>query len=175
MTKVGYPELEAALLKAGLGVGAAELHGSLTGYLCAGQGGRAHELLTALALESDDAGMADDLHALLEPVAAGIAARLRAGEAVSPLLPGASLPVRVDAMVDWSRGFLGGLGLTGAAPASAHAAEVAVLLQDLGRIASMRLECDDDDENVQALEDVLDFIRGAVVRLHALLAPVGRA
>lgn len=170
MTTVAYPELNAALLKAKVGVAAAELHGSITGYLCAGWGGQAQELLAALALESDAA--AGELHALVDRVAADIAGSLRAGESVTPLLPQTSLAARTDAMVDWCRGFLGGVGLTGLTADPRHESEVRALLGDFGHIASTHLECDDDDE--EALGDVLDFIRAGVARLHALLAPVGR-
>lgn len=172
MTKIAYQELNAALLKAKVGVGANELHGSLTGYLCAGWGGSAHELLTALALESGDAAAADALHVLVDRVAADIAGDLRTGEPVTPLLPPGSLAIRADAMVDWSRGFLGGIGLTGVMAGPEHEPEVRALLGDFGHIASMHLECDDGDE--AALDDVLDFIRAGVARLHALLAPPER-
>lgn len=172
MTNIAYPELNAALLKAKVGVGASELHGSLAGYLCAGWGGSAHELLAALALESDAAEAADELHALVDRTAAGIAGDLRAGESVTPLLPPGTLVTRADAMVDWCRGFLGGVGLTGVTAEPKHEREARALLGDFGHIASMHLECDDDDED--ALDDVLDFIRTGVARLHALLAPAER-
>ncbi len=172
MTTATCAELNAALLKAKLGVAAPELHGSLTGYLCASWGGRAHELLMALALESDAAVDVDDLHARVDGLAVDIAGKLRAGEPVAPLLPEASLAVRADAMVDWCRGFLGGIGLTGVAADPQHQSEVGALLADFGHIASMHLESTDDDE--EALDDVLDFISTGVARLHALLAPVVR-
>lgn len=172
MTTVTCAELNAALLKAKLGVAAPELHGSLAGYLCAGRGGRAHELLTALALESDDAVALDDLHALVDSLAADIAGKLRVREPVALLLPEASLATRADAMVDWCRGFLGGIGLTGAIADPQHQPEVATLLADFGHIAAMHLESGDDDE--EALDDVLDFIGTGVARLHALLVPMVR-
>lgn len=172
MVKIAYPELNAALLGARVGVGATELHGSLTGYLCAGWGGQAHELLAALALESEDAAATDALHVLVDRVAVGIAGALRTREPVTPMLPPGTLATRADAMVDWCRGFLGGVGLTGVAAEPQHEPEVRTLLGDFGHIASMHLECDDDDE--EALDDVLDFIRTGVARLHALLAPAER-
>ena len=170
MTTVAYPELNAALLKAGVGVAAAELHGSIAGYLCAGWGGPARELLAALALESDAA--AGELHTLVDRAAAEIAGSVRAGEGATPLLPQAPLAARANAMVDWCRGFLGGIGLTGVTAGPQHESEVSALLGDFGHVASTHLECDDDDE--AALDDVLDFIRTGVARLHALLAPAGR-
>ena len=172
MATINYPALEAALAQAKLAASPAELHGSVTGYLCAGWGGRATELLAALALEPDDLPGAAALQAQVDGLAADIARTLRTGEGVEPLLPDGALSARANAMVDWCRGFLGGLGLTGVAPDAAHADEVRALLNDFGHIAAMHLECDDDDE--QSLDDVQDFIRAGVVRLHAMLAPVAR-
>ncbi|HEX5960615.1 MAG TPA: UPF0149 family protein [Rhodanobacteraceae bacterium] len=169
-----FAEWDAALAQAKLGVGPAELHGSVTGFLCAGRPGRAHELLAALALESevDNSGGSGALHALLERAAGEISARLRAGEQLDPLLPKGTLAARADAAVDWCRGFLGGLGLTGVLEERAGVPAVHELLHDFGQVAAAHLVCDDDDE--AALDDVLDFIRGGVVHLHAAFVPAGR-
>ena len=170
MQTPSYENLEAALARAKLAVSPADLHGSVTGYLCAGGHGRAHELLTALALEGDEAGAAAELHALLDALAGDISHRLQTGEPVAPLLPSGSLPARADAMVDWCRGFLGGLALKGDLAAAAKAPDVRELLEDFSQIAAMHLSCDDEDDEA-SLHDVLDFIRGGVARLHAALGP----
>lgn len=164
--------LDAGLQRAGLGISPADLHGSITGYLCAGGHGQAHELLTALALESDDAAASDELHALLDDVAIGISRDLQTGGSVTPLLPSGPLAARADAMVDWCRGFLGGLALTGDLAEAAKTPAVRELLDDFSRIAAMRLSCDNDDE--AALDDVLDFIRGGVWNLHGALVSARR-
>ncbi len=168
-----WADWNTAIGQAKLGITPAELHGSVTGYLCAGWGGRAHELLAALALESADAGADDALHALLDAEAGTIHARLRAGNVVEPLLPEGRVALRADAMVDWCRGLLGGLGLTGVLERSDHDADTQSLLSDLGHIASAHLACSDDDE--AALADVLEFIEAGVVHLHAAFAPAGQA
>ena len=172
MPTLTFEALDAALTRAKLGVSPADLHGSVTGYLCAGGRSSGHALLTALALESGDAGMTDELHALLDAMATDLSRRLRTGEPVTPLLPQGPLAARADAMVDWCRGFLGGLALTGELAKAANAPEVRELLDDFSQIAAMHLACDDDDEG--ALDDVLDFIRGGVTHLHVALAPARR-
>lgn len=172
MKTMTYPEFGTALAQAKLGIGPAELHGSIVGYLCAGWTGRAHGLLNALQLESDAAGVADPLHAWLDERVPEVARELDAGKAVAPLLPEAPLSARADAMVDWCRGFLGGLGLTGVLADFELAPATRELLDDFGRIASTRIECDDDDD--AALAEVLDFIGSGVAHLHAALAPAGR-
>jgi uncharacterized protein YgfB (UPF0149 family) len=172
MTTMTYAEFGAALAQAKLVIGTAELHGSIVGYLCAGRAGRAHELLNALQLESDDAGAVDPLHARLDELVPEIGRELEAGTLITPLLPGAPLSARADAMVDWCRGFLGGLGLTGMLADIELAPATRELLDDFGRIASTRIECDDDDD--AALAEVLDFIGSGVAHLHAEIARADR-
>lgn len=160
----------AAITQAKLGVTPAELQGSITAFLCAGWSGRACELLDSLALEGDagDAVAGGNLDDLIERAAARINSRLRAQEPIELVLPESPLAARADAVVDWCRGFLGGLGLTGVLAGPAQTAEVAELLAGLGQIAASHFACDDDDE--AALDDLLDFIRGAVTHLHATFA-----
>lgn len=165
----------AAIAQAKLGVTPAELHGSITGFLCAGWRGRARELLDSLALEGDagDTVAGENLDDLIERAVARINSRSRAQQPVELVLPEAPLAARADAVVDWCRGFLGGLGLTGVLAGPAQTAEIAELLSGLGQIAASYVACDDDDE--VALDDLLDFIRGAVAHLRATFAPAGRS
>jgi uncharacterized protein YgfB (UPF0149 family) len=164
----------AVLARAKLGVAPSELHGSITGFLCAGWGGSPRELLASLALDDAavDTQAGGELDALLESAAKRIAGCLRAREPVELLLPEGPLAARANATVDWCRGFLGGLGLTGALAEPAKTAPIAEQLSGLGQIAASHLACDDDDE--AALDDVLDFVRGAVAQLYAAFAPSGQ-
>lgn len=173
MVPADYAEWNALLASAKLGVGPAELHGSMTGYLCAGWSGDAGELLAALELESHagSAGAGSALQALLAQAATRAAARFRAGDPVELLLPAAPLAARANALVDWCRGFLGGLGLTGVLDELEGSPDVHDLLANLGHVAAMHLECDEDDGAM--LDDVLDFVRRGVGRLGTALAPPG--
>lgn len=171
-TMASWADWSTALAQAKLGITPAELHGSLAGYLCAGWGGHAHELMTALALESGDAGADDALHACVDAAARDIHVKLGKGVAVEPLLPDGSVGERANAMVDWCRGFLGGLGLTGVLEQRGRDPDVDSVVADFGRIASMHLEAYDDDE--ASLIEVLDFIRSGIAHLHAAFAPAVR-
>jgi uncharacterized protein YgfB (UPF0149 family) len=171
-TVATWSDWSAAIAQAKLGVTPAELHGSVTGYLCAGWGGRAHELLASLALESGDAGADDALHALLDAAVHDIHVRFQRGAGVEPLLPGGGVGVRADAMVDWCRGFLGGIGLTGVLEKHGGDHDVDRMLADFGHIASMHLASDDDDED--SLGEVLEFVRTGVAHLHKAFAPPAR-
>lgn len=164
-----YASWSAAITQAKLGVTPAELHGSITGFLCAGRSGRAHELLDSLALEADAGGAAgENLEGLIERAAARIHDRLRAHEPIEFVLPRAPLAARANAVVDWCRGFLGGLGLTGMLTGPARTTEVEELLSGLGQVAASHLACEEGD--AAALDDVLDFVRGAVAHLYTAFA-----
>lgn len=169
-----FAQWSTLLERAKLGVTPAELHGSVTGFLCAGWGGHANELLASLALEGDarDAAASEALHAALEHAAARIAARLRAGEPVELLLPDAPLAARANAAVDWCRGFLGGIGLTGVLDTVERAPEMREWLDGLGAIAAAHLRCNDGD--TAELDAVLAYIRTAVAGLQRALAPTVR-
>jgi uncharacterized protein YgfB (UPF0149 family) len=168
-----YAGWNAAIVQAKLGVAPAELHGSITGFLCAGWSGRPREMLDSLVLEGEGDGIAGgNLDGFIERAAAEIEGRLRAHQSIRILLPEAPLAARANAVVDWCRGFLGGLGLTGALAGPARAPAVAELLSGLGQIAASHLACDDDD--AVALDEVLDFVRDAVAQLYATFAPARR-
>lgn len=167
-----YAQWTALLARARLGIGAAELHGSITGFLCCGWSGRPRELLASLALPEPAAGTGGDLEVLLGTAAGSIADRLQSGAAVELLLPEGPLAARVDAMVDWCRGFFGGFGLTGVLAGHAYDPAVRGLLDDLGQIAASHLDSGQGD--AADLDDVLEFIRGGVAQLRAAFSPAPR-
>src|SRR5690606_16169441 len=115
------------------------LHGSLTGYLCAGAKTDAADWLGALQLGFDtpDAGG----NAVLKNLFSACSAQFSNGDAeVEPLLPPAPalLPQRADALVEWCRGFLGGFGLGGSTQRGELSAQAQEILGDLGTIAASR-------------------------------------
>jgi uncharacterized protein YgfB (UPF0149 family) len=173
MTTVTWADWSAALARRQLGVTPAELHGSVTGYLCAGRVGGARELLVALALEDDDTPAGGCLDAMLDTAASDIRAKLQAGIPVDPLIPDASVSVGAAAMVDWCRGFLGGLGLAGISQTHGQTPEVKQVLADFGHIAATHFASGDDD--AASLAEVLDFIRAGVLVLHAHFMPMDRS
>ncbi|MGH8213346.1 MAG: UPF0149 family protein [Rhodanobacteraceae bacterium] len=166
---ITQPELAIALASLRLGVGASELHGSLAGYLCAGGDAGARAFLTALELESDDAHPDDPGHALLAELYSQCRLQLADPKlGFEPLLPESSrpLPERCDALVEWCRGFLGGLGLGGFGARSAVSEEGAEILHDFEAIASSEFACEDDDDEA-SLTEVFEFVRIGTLLLYA--------
>ncbi len=179
-TNITHAQLGEVLDKLHVGVTPSDLHGSLTGYLCAGAspGQSTRDWLSALELDYEPSGAVhvDTLDRLREQCASWLNdPELR----FEPLLPAAdaALDVRADALVQWCRGFLGGLGLGGAIASQELSADAREILQDFGAIAGSRFEYADREEDENALAEVIEFIRVGVLLLYTELAgslPAGK-
>ncbi len=174
---VTHAQLGELLANLRFGVGPSDLHGSLTGYLCGGGVADSHDWLAALELDPDD-----DVAAMPQPVLTNLyeqcAAWLDDPEmGFEPLLPPAdtALENRADALVEWCRGFLGGLGLAGVSRQHGLSADGAEILKDFGIIAGTRFEYADGEEDETALTEVIEFIRVGVLLLHAELVSTPQA
>ena len=162
-----HAALAAALADLALGVDASELHGSLTGYLCAGGNAGADDWLDLLALAPPDEATA--AHPLLRVLHASALAQFASDPPrPQPLLPAANAPLerRAEALVEWCRGFLGGYGLAGALASIEPSAVAADVLTDFGTIAGSHFDYDDEAEDARAFADVLEFVRDATALLH---------
>jgi uncharacterized protein YgfB (UPF0149 family) len=172
-TPVTHAQLAELLASAHAGIGPSDLHGSLTGYLCGGGVADARDWLGALELDGDpDAAQAlpkDLLGRLYEQCAAWLHDPDLAFEPLLPA-PETSLARRADALVEWCRGFLGGLGLAGVSRQHGLSSEGAEILRDFGTIAGTRFEYADREEDENALSEVIEFIRVGVLLLHAEIA-----
>lgn len=162
-----YSEIAQQVQQMSLGLDAAELHGSLCGLLSGGRlTDREHWL--GLALADPDAAAASAGGALDQMYRASIEALSSPELGFALLLPDDDQPVseRGDALLAWCRGFLGGFGLAaGAAPSLSE--ESSEALADIGRIAASDLSYDDPAADEDALEEVAEFIRVAVMLLHS--------
>ena len=170
-----HAELSEALSTLQLGMSASELHGALAGYLCAGGLSPAREWLSALALEEIDDALGDaPARELFDRLFSGCAADLEDPElAFDLLLPDDTSPMteRAVALVDWCRGFLGGLGLSGADLEQGLSGESSEILSDLARIAATRFDDESGgEEDEEAYAEVVEYVRVGVLLLHGELA-----
>ena len=166
MEMPGYDEVEVAVRGAALGMGASELHGALSGWLAGGGADGADWLARVTADPQQPVPAAGSA---LEVLRQASARQLEDRDfAFELLLPEgeATLQERAEALFDWCRGFLGGFGLaTGARPPLSEEGEEA--LADLARLAQAAPEQGEDDaEDEDALAEIEEFVRVAVLLLH---------
>lgn len=79
-----------------------------------------------------------------------------------------SLEVRLEGLADWCNGFLEGLGHTLAASELKSHAEMQEILSDLADIGNLSLEVEDTNENEAYYAELYEYVRVAVMNLHAL-------
>ncbi|MGV8961511.1 MAG: YecA family protein [Stenotrophomonas sp.] len=150
----------------GLGASPAELHGGLCGWLAAGGDNVTSWPAKVLA----DAGLpAPTPDSPLDRLRLASVEQLEDRDfAFELLLVEAAAPVlqRTDALFEWCRAFLGGFGLAaGARPALSEEGDEA--LQDLAKLAQASSdEFDSGDEDEDALAEIEEFVRVAVLLLH---------
>ena len=164
-----YDAIQRSLDALRLPLSAAELHGALSGSLCAGAELTPHGWLAFVLGDADLEGAAEDGSAL-DGMYRAVDAQL-AGDGMDfgfdLLLPDDGKPVseRGPAMVDWCQGFLGGFGLV-PAPVQPLSDEADEALQDLAKIAASDLNYDDSESDEDALAEVCEYIRVASVLLY---------
>lgn len=167
---LSHADLGKILSRLRLGVEASELHGSVLGFVCAGGEVDANgNWLHALRLEAEHADNAALAQRLLAELAAqGRERLLDADLTFTPMLPTDDHGVgeRARALIEWCRGFLGGLGLAGLDRELPPAA--AEVVRDIERIAASRDNFEDDDDEA-ALTELVEFVRVGVLLLHTEL------
>lgn len=177
---LSHADLDKVLARLQLGVDASEMHGAVLGYLCVGGEVSANEdWLQALQLKTEHAHSADLAQRLLAELAAQGRERLDdPGLTFMPMLPADDRAVaeRARALIEWCRGFLGGLGLAGLERTLAPAATEVV--RDIERLAASRDsfegndhegEDDEGEDDEAALTELIEFVRVGVLLLYAEL------
>ncbi len=170
---ISHEVFSSTLSKLGAGVSASDLHGSLTGFLCAGGKAAEDNWGEALALDFSAAGIEGNpvfphffrqCRTQLDDIELGF----------MPMLPAddVDLATRAEALVDWCRGFLGGVGLAGADKRRDElSADAREIVQDFATIASSSLDVSGQEEDEVAFSEVMEFIRVGVLLLYSELAP----
>ncbi len=160
-----WADIDSAAVRMSLVSTPAELHGALCGWLSAG---------------GDDVPawparvMADD--ALPAPVSGDpldvlrIASVTQLGDTdfgFQLLLPDENVPVteRAGAMFDWCRAFLGGFGLAVGDKKLSEEGEEA--LGDIANLAAARVDDVDPEGDEESLAEIEEYLRMAVLLLHA--------
>lgn len=167
---IGHDDIDALIMRLRLGTEASELHGSLCGYLAGGASVQGGNVLAALQLDGEVSDPSAEDLSLLQRLTRQCEGELADPElGFEPLLPDDDRPLteRVEGVVDWCRGFLGGFGLAGTAAHASLSEEAQEILRDLGTIAASSFDFDNEDEDEDALIEVQEFVRVGALLLHA--------
>lgn len=175
MPDFDFDTVDRTLIRLEAGVRAAELDGSLAGFLCAGGLAPADDWFAPLAFdELDDLIVEPPDRALFGALFAARQTDLEGDEfGFEPLLPDDERPIaeRAHALTEWCRGFLGGLGLGGVALETRLSAEITEIVTDLGRIAATEFDAGDSvDDDESAYAEMVEYVRVGVMLLHQELA-----
>ncbi|WP_140719533.1 YecA/YgfB family protein [Pseudomonas sp. Hp2] len=151
----------------GLAASAAELHGGLSGWLAAG--GEDSERWPA-RIFADDSLPAPAPAGALDQLRQATSTQLEDRDFAFELLlaeDSAPLAARADALFEWCRAFLGSFGLvSGKRPALSEDGEEA--LRDLAKLAqASSADFDSTEEDEDALAEIEEFVRVAVLLLHS--------
>lgn len=159
-----YEDVEQAAREGDLGVEPSELHGALGGWLAAG-GGDVRDWTARVLVDPQLPAPApgDALDRLRVATAAQLQDRDFGFELLLPAE--ADLATRAEALFAWCRGFLGGFGLAAGARV-ALSEEGQEALQDMARLAQAAPEGGEDEEDEDALAEIEEFVRVAVLLLH---------
>ncbi|MFT7688263.1 MAG: hypothetical protein ACI9FB_003625 [Candidatus Azotimanducaceae bacterium] len=155
-----FEEVKACLRARNVELDAAELHGLVTGWLCAGAvpSEAAGALPEWIGEEISD----NELSKMISGLADATLLDLRDFElGFRLLLPSDddSITERQKSLSNWCSGFLAGFGTTGRYLQKELSEDVAEVFGDMTRIASLDEEIPDNDANESDLMEISEYIR----------------
>jgi uncharacterized protein YgfB (UPF0149 family) len=174
-----YDALRESLAESGALLGIPELHGGVSGALCAGGPAAAERWVDGFFVDHD-AASAQSAHDVAHELVRSTWQRLEGAElAFEPLLPDDDVPIeeQVQALALWCHGFVNGLGASApdlvAQPAGGGgrdapqrtaareraAAEVAEIVADFTEISRAGVEEEDRDNADFALAEIKEYAR----------------
>jgi uncharacterized protein YgfB (UPF0149 family) len=172
-TSVSYADIQRVLVQSHALADAAEAHGTLSGALCAA--GTYHlddwlgEILPEGRADSESAAW---LRALFEATTAALTDSQMGFQLLLPEDDDA-LTQRTEALGEWCRGFLYGLGSGHVRDLQALGDEADEILKDITAITQVGVDPQDEDEsNEEAYAELVEFVRVGVQLLFERLEPV---
>lgn len=174
MNDITYDELRKAVEKAGIQLSAAELHGAISGLVCASSEKNLSTLWDVLLEGQAPEG---NLASLAEKVARQTATQLEERQMeFSPMLPDddSALIDRAEELACWCQSFLAGMGASGTLNKDAMGEQVGEIVLDFSRLAQAGFDEDDEDqdedEGESAFAEILEFVRVGAQLIYEELA-----
>ncbi len=159
-----YQVINAIVVQCDAELSAAQAHGMATGMLCANEQAQSAEWLTELFLHA--ASVADEDRITLVHLFEDTQSLLASDDfEFDLLLPGdeALLSEQVEALTDWCRGFLLGVGFTHAV--SDLSREATEILKDIAEFTKLESEAEGEEDESDFME-ITEYMRSAVLLLR---------
>ncbi|RYG86951.1 YecA family protein [bacterium] len=170
---LSYADVQQALTQSHSLADAAEAHGTLSGALCAATGYHLDDWLGEIL---PDGRPTPEAAAWLRAVYDSTSSALGDTDlGFQPLLPtdDDALSARTEALGEWCRGFLYGLGTGPAGNLDSLGEETGEIIRDFTAITQVGVDPDDGDEsNEEAYAELVEFVRVAVQMLFERLEPL---
>jgi len=174
MLTATYGDFERVLRDARALLEPAEAHGTLAGALCSSRDYGLIEWLHEI-LPEDSPDKQALQSSVLQTVYDSMVRTLTGDNAdFAPMLPDDDAPLmaRADALSDWCKGFLYGIGSGTVPDPSKVSTEADEIIEDLKQITSVGVEADEqNEENEAAFAEVVEFVRVGVQLLFVELEP----
>lgn len=158
-----FEHLDSTLKRSNALLGAAELHGTLCGMLCVEHAGDGRVRIAQLLGENGPAdASARETADLAASLYDGILHQLQDPElSFQLLLPDDAQPLsaRAEALGDWCRGFLAGLGLAGIKQGQHLPEGVGEVLRDFAEISKVSFNIEGSEEDETAYAEVVEYVR----------------
>lgn len=173
---IQYDDLESALQDASIGMGAAEVHGSLCGCLAVPESGAESRWMLEIFSGTDKNQAVENCREALSELYRDTLTELH-DESLGfhLLLPSdeTALGLRVEALGQWCYGFSTGLVLSGLTPErlSRLSEQVREFLGDVSQIAQVSPEMVAYDESEADYAELTEYVRMGVVLLFEELQP----
>ena len=169
---VSFELLASLLHKAGSYINAAEVHGLQCGMICGEEASQEFNYEEIIIRELNCLKVSEELIAYLNKLYSHSIYQLQGlGFKFDLLLPNddANIKEKAEALADWSRGFLCGLGLAGAQEKSIMSKIGKEAIYDLSQIAHIAVEQDDDEipeKQEKAFIELVEYVKVAVQTVH---------
>jgi uncharacterized protein YgfB (UPF0149 family) len=167
----GYRSLQNELSSHRIDLHASELHGMLTGYLCAVKDASTTAQRRALFGQWCDGNLPESIATFLETAFSHSLDNLGeyADFEFNLLLPTDEAPIdeRARSIAIWCSGFLSGFGESGRQIDKSDESDVSEALEDLAKVAGMTDEVPEGDENEADLIEIIEFIRISTLLIFA--------
>jgi yecA family protein len=175
MSQPDYRTIESRLDESRALTDLPEAHGTLAGAFCASNAVALQDWLREVFPEGVAGSAEGEMHAVFEWTRHVLG---NGQMEFALLLPDDDRPIeeRAAALGEWCQGFLYGLGSTPIPDIDSLSPEVGELVRDLTAITQLSVdEAESDDNNEEALAELVEFVRVGVQLLFDELAPFRNA